>query len=974
MACNIIDPRHVKLNGGNSVYGGAITNFSMNFAGLSSQIKATATLVQKTTLSTPGPEGITVELNGKNFKMQVGGYSFSSSATGPTTCTLNLYDTSNKYLDRNHIALQEEFPGEGPNVNVIGLKYGTLPNTWLVDMGILNQDADTQWGEVRSYFEHVQDLLKLTPFSRQLSNNEVDFHVNQTQGKTLWWTNYDPKGGTTLNEALGNLLAQGSRLPDGRFDFKGTYREVLVNLCNTVGMTAFWDMEKEKVVLNSQISTADGFAKLQTLRSTCEVTAAGNSADFTTTWAKGACGTFNSSYQGENQSAKGGEISRTYYATRLNPTFHYKACRHKGSGLLTELNLEAPDTLLAIQAAVDGEIFALYALQSMLAANAGQTWDAGLPVEVQAMGQGNEKNKKVEALQEAFQATFGTPYTQNSLLADYYAMEAGEEGEEDRICSGKVYPFTFAQTKSADETKMPSASYNAQTLAKGWNEKTDKFPANNCGTYAGGLFSRGTLFVQEGLGNDGIAGGEGITNVYFSSILADSGVESGDDMLRQYLLAIYNFRARFYIIKDGGRLRSVNVGGRDYGYYITSSANKSAINLEPPEGMGNADAHPFLSLTDCKNSEIQMLAKTCAAMYLSEGQSLDNVMDNLAVIDFLYAVERDKLTELFTNVGAVKKATPMRAVDIENDPNPSLRLHFFVVNALDKLAEADIFKVNRVMTRAPRGNAGNLTEIQVQPLIKKIAKGAVGKLPLSGGKSKVTTLQEAFAQPADSETGNRGALWVCSNENIGSYLTPATLPEIGPFKAKATFNDKASMGGLFVEPSEFFLADAVQPPSSGVWKTKIDYGVSVNAADVGQSNQQYNKWTATMANEGHLYSVSNRNTMKRVLREKVQGSAWAESANGASQTLSILLTDDSDPVLPGWNEGLESLSISNSSGRSSISVTVGNTLERQAKQKMFELAAQSPHAMYRPINIIPDTFTGGASPRFVSTMQGFNIS
>ena len=65
------------------------------------------------------------------------------------------------------------------------------------------------------------------------------------------------------------------------------------------------------------------------------------------------------------------KISKYLTATLLQPEFKYVKCKDKASGKLTLLNFADDDILKAITAAGNQEVYAAYALQSSIPAEAG---------------------------------------------------------------------------------------------------------------------------------------------------------------------------------------------------------------------------------------------------------------------------------------------------------------------------------------------------------------------------------------------------------------------------------------------------------------------------------------------------------------------------------------------------------------------------------------------------------------------------
>ena len=88
MTCNIINPDHAKINGGNSAYGGFLTSVSLNLAGLNGGNSANVTL-EGVGLQRPKPgDQITIDIMGQKMKFDIAGFNYHDSADSIPTSTL----------------------------------------------------------------------------------------------------------------------------------------------------------------------------------------------------------------------------------------------------------------------------------------------------------------------------------------------------------------------------------------------------------------------------------------------------------------------------------------------------------------------------------------------------------------------------------------------------------------------------------------------------------------------------------------------------------------------------------------------------------------------------------------------------------------------------------------------------------------------------------------------------------------------
>ena len=1075
--CKILELEGVTLNGSKTAYGGALQSFSMSLNGISSQVKATATLVGASDSPSSG-DAITVTImGGKKMKMQVGGYDVKSSASAADTMTLQLYDTSNIFLDNNHIVLKEEIPEEGgvpSNVFVLGLKYGPLPSADLAENGIITADSDTQWGDLRHFYELE------TPSCDDEKADDKKGRINQNikgaPGKTLWPATGSALDSTThtLESALGNILNGNSELVAGDFDFKGTFRDVIVQYCNALGLQAWWDLEKEEVVIKQANSIEDGFALLEEIRSECEIVSSGQNVDYTPTLAKGAIGSITSSFQGENQASAGREQSKFVLASLLAPVFKYCKCANKvkaqaGADRLTELKFNN-DVLKAIQAAAHDKLFAAYALQSAfiavdpikgqkaveaaaalqkqirddliakaaaLCGSVTMTAKAGNPPATvnpeRALGV-EEWGKLLPKDDPPFQTkdADGKPGG-NAFLNSYYAAD----DDLDRWCSAQLSPVKIGSllSEGKDKIAFPQCHQMLQVaqisvkppgpqdpgaakigdVKKGWNNNLADDPFKTLDVF-GQVNAQFPLKAKEG----GFVGGKIVLQKtgHFDSILGSGGLEGANDVLAMYLRAIAKFRNRFYVIKeDRGECvaQSVNVAGRTYGYYVSSEAQNSPVSFEAEDGYKLVQINPFVPLGECSCGELVAMAQTLAMMYLPNTKVLASVMgmrpdfDNpqkiadgtedgfpgAAVIDFIYALESDaekplpgEVTglELFFN-GDGKKAKPVRRAIIDDEDSPQLTMHLLVVDGpenelkdipqigfMSNPNQRDKFNLGAFEgAEAIAGPAANVAEELVINLASALSSGSkpLGVIAKGVGEGDPEiAIWGIKSTEFNNLHGNiTGGVW--PDLEGKPFIPAASLTEAGPDEVKVWYRVGGVENSFNSQPGEFSLTGMISP-ATNCWTAKFDFGISVNAADIGRNNAT-SGWGATSATMGNSYSFGNRSLMLGQLYGKLRQAAASDNTVAVSKTLTYVSTkrfEEEEFDMPTMAEGLESLSVSINGNRTEVSLTVGNSIQRQASKAMFERMVQSPGTLYRPGGVMPNSFQQGVSPRFQNFMKG----
>jgi hypothetical protein len=220
--------------------------------------------------------------------------------------------------------------------------------------------------------------------------------------------------------------------------------------------------------------------------------------------------------------------------------------------------------------------------------------------------------------------------------------------------------------------------------------------------------------------------------------------------------------------------------------------------------------------------------------------------------------------------------------------------------------------------------------------------------------------------------GEDNKVWLVTTEDVDQYIGAVALPTSAPSVIKYWYTVSGSSGTLSKGPGQFYISGAKVPGKSDqIWTSTINFGLSVNAADVGLQNGIFAKFAASAADEGSPYSPSNQIKMAGEIGKKLATSTWVDTSAASSRSLTIVLgASATDVTLPSITDGLESLSISSAGGKLEVSITVGNSFERQAKKAMFQLMASNSHLQHVSNTMVPDTFTSSASPRFVQLAKG----
>ncbi len=933
MSCNIINPEQVSINGSNSVYGGYIQSLQFNIGALNGGHRASVTLVSENSISTPSKgDAMNISMMGMDLKMKVGGFSSSSSASSLPSVTLDLYDESNDHLDKSFIVLKEEFPESGSvpdNVKILGRLMGPLPDKELTENSYsILPNKDIKWGDLRKFFSELS-----TPgsffgkSSKILTKDEVDYYCANASGKTLWYVDSDTYGGTTLKDAIGTLL-EGDDLPNGPFAFSGSYRDVLTQLCSTIGFFAYWDAEKNKVKIVNNINLSAGMSKLQDIQSSCYVISSGQKKDFTVTRSQGAYGSMSSDHPGESYSIFGAKQTRYLRARLLTPEFHYKNCGEDSSDL-KEL---AGDGLgKAMAASSDSNVFAMYALQSVLKGNADLGALPDIDIDIDVKGQGNADTKIKSNIASEFLIDSGAGFEANEFLSNYY-LGSGGSGDSDPTASdpacsgGNVFPVKV--------DNMLKDQFRLKAFMN-WNAKKGEPPVSILGFYDfAGSFADGVLFIKPK------------TN-HLASIIDENGsLNSEADILRKYLSAIVKFNRRFYVVPEGSGLRTVkgNNLAYDYGYYMFTDSSRPSYNFNISEGYRMETVYPFQSVSQCNVSEISDLAKICAMMYTDSGCNSD-VLDDIPVVEFIRALDRNELKKLFKNPSGYSRS------QVSYNPastNPDIQM--FLIIAQD--SEIEGFEDSKSVCWAEGIETSSVAQNSIKKLSELIWKPSFG----------INTF-------ADIDIVDYSLFGVTSH-SIGEFIQPVELSTNNLANLKVWYDVQQSNSTIKTNAGNFFIKKAKMPSTGDVWASSLRSDVSVNAADLGLTNDLFQEYQASAANQSDMYSQGNQNLMKQALAGKIEANTWENSEEASSTFISFIVPEDSGFELPSISEGLESLSIGLRDGLLEVSLSVGNSNIQAAKLAMFNLRASNSRLRHTYYSPIPDQFASIASQKLVALAKG----
>lgn len=931
MSCLIKDPSYFTANGSCSLYGGGIVSVSFSPSLLNGQNRASVTVAGKG-MSTPAQgDGVTLGiLGGAEMDMIVGSYSTSNSANSISQLTVNLYDRSHQFLDNSFVFLKEEVPQAlaAQNVAILGRKKGPRPDTdTLYKIGVISPSSDTMFVDIRDFYEGYQNFR--SPITPPIL--DMDKLVQEAPGKTLYFVHNDPNGGTTLSEAYGNLIDGLGSVPNGPFDFTGPLRDVIIQICDELGYVASWDMAQNKVKIEPAIDITKGKDAIEKIKDSCYLLSSSSTSDFTVTRAQGAFGSVTSSFPGEDQDQSGGSMRRYMLAKKINPDFHIR--EFCGSKKLIPISFkDNVDLQKAITASKHPEVYAMYALQTMLAKK-----DFPLPVEsyeAPLYGADNATNKTERKL-ENFKAVEGK-YSINEMLAKYYGSNAKE------ACQGKVW---------AVETTNP-ASQESKELDKSVGKMSETkpmdppFSLDSCGPWVEGecKFADGTVFLHK--------------KDAFQSIMDTGGdLEGEGDILRKYLHAISNFQDMFYVIKEQSGLRSVRTLSKNYGYYVTSSAGSLGADPDSYEGFQPQSVNPFAPIYECDISELVELAKACCAMYLNQGCTDDFLSEN-TIVDFIWALEKNKLQDFFQGKG--RFAQKQNIANQLKAKNQEVQM-FLLIKNKQTIQDPIFQKITKTCF-----NGLETFNVESEGPAKKLAE-KLGTISVEGKVTPLNQLKEVY-----------NLMWIVNGKDAGgrvtsndmnSLLTPFELRDT-PNTVKMWYDVKGSSASAAFGIGQFQLSAAAGPPSnSNTWKSSIN-SVNVNAADIARANGINQTYLADSTNDVFTFSRFNLGIMGPVLDAKIASSTWIEDDVGHADSVTFIVNEDIDVDIPGPEDGLDGLDLRGSDGRIEATITVGNANLLRSKAALRDLKAKNSHLLHGYMNVIPNAVQSSPNTKFINISKG----
>tara|TARA_R110000824_G_scaffold149738_6_gene320070 strand:+ start:2881 stop:6261 length:3381 start_codon:yes stop_codon:yes gene_type:complete len=201
--------------------------------------------------------------------------------------------------------------------------------------------------------------------------------------------------------------------------------------------------------------------------------------------------------------------------------------------------------------------------------------------------------------------------------------------------------------------------------------------------------------------------------------------------------------------------------------------------------------------------------------------------------------------------------------------------------------------------------------------------------------------------------------------------------ERAPSSARAWFKLSGSRGEIVSnDAGAFYMCEGSIPEKNkdGYWKGSLNMGISLDAADISLANTIAMDY-GSKAGSASAYSAANKVLMRSSLSSKVATNVAAHSSIGSSNTVSIIVGDkmeSEDPdsgltedlELPTWKEGLESISISSSQGKTVVGITVGNKLLMRAVKAALDMRSTTSTFQHQQTKHVADPFRNSIGQGF----------
>ena len=975
MACTIVKRGLITVNGSAQVWGGVISSFTLNIGIADQKSTASVSVVKKKNraLSAPAPfKEVKIGIAGRGLTMCVKGHSLTTSASSADTLTVQLVDTSYKELDLHMVMLAEMDRGGGDSYNDFkvgfagsGLKIHIMGEKWIQKttedfFGNITPLADGLWMKARPYWLSKQILSffgigTTTPMTDQMREDRI---IN-SPGEVLYEVY------RMFNKLKISMPPTAAPHRLEKVSYTGTFRDILQQLSNRFGFFYWWDMAAQKIRVSTEIDLNEGLAQLGQIKSLCRVTSQSSTVDASSTYTKAVWSQFDSrwSYTPKAGGSNPARQVRYHYANLLSTSYKFRKCWQKEdvkAKNLTDFGSKAAgaaaatlitdDQLKAMKAAMMGpEIYAAYAMQSVVAANAGGgagildggPWAVKPEVERLQDGEVEKVHDGAGDVQVDDAAVPGNLIAANvGWTSNPFMVELYQDGGPDKGCNqidpqpaeaavplmkspvcGCSWPIDVGE-----EVAKVDGNGNATTVREGGFGGTLSLWEAEIRKQNAGELKRNGLLNNAGKLKDFVL--FGVKNGAAQTLMGEGRPNATNDGMYRFMRAMGRFMNRFYVVRRGGGapadwFESTAGVRRTYNYWISTTATPE---LAPGSNAKLVYDHPAKRLDQCSIPELVDLFRGLEFVYTGKVNEIE-VESYPPLLDFVYWLDGNeaKMVDYFSNPagaagGGVNKFG--RAVPSKFSCMPQTD---------DDLAETEI---QPKMFLAVTGDSME----EVLPANKDITN-AVNSFTAADGAwvkaaahfRKNNQMELFLALETDLYAGVKADKngQPIPGDLLISALSTSSLKFDAPDRQKMWYSVESGPGqdNISYERPYNFYCNWLALPQMGaktqVFNAKLEE-TAVTATELGFSNEEFSEFGSLLASP---FSYDNQNTMCNLNRTKAQSQAFFDALPAQSERVTFILSDDDANIaslIPTANEGLQGLSVNIGPAESTVEIVVGN--------------------------------------------------
>lgn len=913
LECNIIDQSALEINGGQGAYGGVASSFSFTFGGLNAGMRASLSISGKNLGSPLMGDSLDISMLGGGFKMDIASYS-----KGKDSLTINLVDISHRILDHGFVVLNDGTATVVGGVNPVGAMR--TPDT-----------AEMAGSTVHKPF---------TAFRKGVAGDP---------GLPAAMGTDDPFGGKTVKDALQDVFS--GEMANFLCKYEGSFREVISKMSQDQGVMPYWDMLSNTVktlgaegIAGGGPEGPNGGSLVEDIADACvgEVSIT-ESEDFTGTITMLARGNLQQNIDKDSeQESAGGKTTRFFRCILLDPDFHVGTCGSPSSDVL--LDFESEDLQKAITASTNDKIFGAYVIQSVLASCPSP--EAGTSTVIPGRGGSTQTNDTT--IDENFPKK-DSAYQTNKFLSDYYNGGLS-------ACKPKL---RLASTSESTQGTLAIQKRRTEEKASGKTGGKADIDIANC-----------NLLIQD-------AG-------TFNSILSGKGqLDASDDTLKEYLRKILNFKNRYYVIKGQ------TAGVPTYkGFLLTAESASGAANLTAPDGYKVVSCNPFLPISECGITSIRELATIASYMY-TDSTDCGKKLASIRTGDFIDALWRNSLPDIIEGGGA-------GATD-DAEESAKNKTGGFQMYLLERDTDStDIPSWSTVTEICEKG--GKITTTPSKPKAIIIAESirsdgkATPALEVAGeegaagndggsGPNGDGPVDAAAANIKAQEIAWKGInILTISKDSIGEELSPISIAEAT--RTVKIWYDVKQMPSTFcqtpkdangedLDPGKRVFSGTEGQTGQGAWKAGLN-SFSVSPSDVytPSENPPEDDYESKECNPSETLNVKIWGAMVGRLKKILETNAWVDLTTATSKSITYQASSGGPTEIPDYSTGVESINISSSDGKTTVTISTGNARFREAVKVLRDSVAKAARKGSAVAGVTPDLINAGPNPQFSQLYRG----